>query len=203
MQSDFQRALEITLKYEGGYANHPNDPGGATQNGVTQRVYNKYRTMRRKPIRGVQHIARNELEDIYQSGYWIASGASSCEWPLSLAVFDLAVNSGAGRARQFLAEIGEVGTPRDRADRLMMRRRKFFLAIVAHNRRLAVFLQGWFSRCDQLEEAIATTRGVEAPGPIEGIKTLILNGQTFTAATVSVVGSKIYANGVKKSKVKS
>jgi lysozyme family protein len=196
--SDFQRSLKFTLIYEGGYSNNPNDPGGSTFRGVTQRTYNHYRTIRRKAIQDVRRISQAELEDVYLVNFWGPSGASAVPWPLNFACFDLAVNSGPRRAREFMAEIGEAGTPKERSMRLMMRRRKFFIAIVNHNHRLSEFLRGWFNRCDQLEQLITASSDAASPGPAEGVKTLILNGQTFTAATVSVVGSKIYANGVKK-----
>ena len=41
MRSNFDRALSLTLRYEGGYVNHPKDPGGATNKGVTQKVYDR------------------------------------------------------------------------------------------------------------------------------------------------------------------
>jgi hypothetical protein len=43
MKESFPAALAATLQYEGGYSNHPKDPGGATMRGVTQRVYDAWR----------------------------------------------------------------------------------------------------------------------------------------------------------------
>jgi lysozyme family protein len=43
MRGNFERALAAVLVHEGGYVNHPKDPGGATNKGVTQRVYDDYR----------------------------------------------------------------------------------------------------------------------------------------------------------------
>ncbi|MFZ9616196.1 MAG: glycosyl hydrolase 108 family protein, partial [Fluviibacter sp.] len=42
MERNFSEALAHTLKHEGGWANHPNDPGGATMKGVTHRTYANY-----------------------------------------------------------------------------------------------------------------------------------------------------------------
>ena len=39
MKQNFDKSLKILLKHEGGYVNHPKDPGGETNLGVTKRVY--------------------------------------------------------------------------------------------------------------------------------------------------------------------
>ena len=41
--SGFVQALPVVLRFEGGYADHPNDPGGATNKGITQAVFDAYR----------------------------------------------------------------------------------------------------------------------------------------------------------------
>ena len=42
MVSNFQRALSRVLKHEGGYVDHPKDPGGATNKGVTLATFRSY-----------------------------------------------------------------------------------------------------------------------------------------------------------------
>ncbi len=42
-QSRERASLDKLLVHEGGYVNHPKDPGGPTNKGVTQRVYEAYR----------------------------------------------------------------------------------------------------------------------------------------------------------------
>lgn len=57
MASDrYQASLKIVLVHEGGYVNHPKDPGGATNKGVTQRVYDGYRKRNGLPARSVKFI---------------------------------------------------------------------------------------------------------------------------------------------------
>ena len=209
MQSNFQRALAFTLAWEGGWSNHPKDPGGATMRGVTQRVYNGYRLKRGLKIQTVRNISQRELEEIYLLQYWNTSGANGLEWPLNAAVFDLAVNSGPGRAKEFLEEIGPQGSPLERARRLNDRRERFFHTIVAYNHDLAEFLPGWLNRLAGIRKLVASN--VPRPAPpalvqpvkLEGVKFLILNGTTYVFDSLSVVGAKLYANGVSKMKGKS
>ena len=40
--NNYEVCLERLLQHEGGYVNHPDDPGGRTNKGITQRVYERY-----------------------------------------------------------------------------------------------------------------------------------------------------------------
>ena len=103
--TNFPVCLKHVLKHEGGYVNHPRDPGGATNQGVIQRTYNSYRRRKRLPIRSVRKITKTEVGEIYKQQYWdkvrgddLPSGVDNC-------VFDYAVNSGVGRASKELQRI--------------------------------------------------------------------------------------------------
>lgn len=100
----FPRALPIILHHEGGWANDPQDPGGATMKGVIQRTYDAYRRKVGKPLRSVRHIEDAELHDIYRDGYWLAAKCDQLPAGLDLIVFDCAVNQGPVRARRFLQQ---------------------------------------------------------------------------------------------------
>ena len=93
----FDQALEIVLKHEGGYVNHPSDPGGETNFGITKRVAeaNGYHgDMRQIPMEMVR--------DIYRKDFWDAARCNEIQPELRLAVFDAAVNSGVRRSVQWL-----------------------------------------------------------------------------------------------------
>lgn len=94
----FQPSLSLTLAHEGGFVNHPKDPGGATNKGVTQAVYNAYRRNKGLEERSVRHITSAEVTDIYKKQYWLVAGCNLLPAGLDYAVFDYAVNSGPGRA---------------------------------------------------------------------------------------------------------
>lgn len=96
---NFEKALDIVLRHEGGYSNHPSDPGGETMYGITKRVamehgYNG--AMRSIPL----HIVR----DIYRKSYWLAGKCDQLPPVLRLIHFDSCVNSGVGRAAKWLQE---------------------------------------------------------------------------------------------------
>ena len=42
MKDNFDRCLRLVLKHEGGFVNHPQDPGGMTNLGVTKRVWESW-----------------------------------------------------------------------------------------------------------------------------------------------------------------
>lgn len=86
--------LERTLHYEGGFSNNPHDPGGATMEGVTQRVYDAYRIVHKLPRAPVSQIPNDELDDIYQKQYWNPIRGDILPSGLDASVFDTSVNSG-------------------------------------------------------------------------------------------------------------
>ena len=102
MKENFRSSLTQVLKYEGGYSNHPRDPGGATMKGVTQRVYDAWRRKHSLAPRSVRYLEQNELEAIYKHDYWDKVHGDDLPSGVDLAVFDLAVNSGVSRAAKML-----------------------------------------------------------------------------------------------------
>lgn len=102
MRDNLAAALKHVLQHEGGYVNHPKDPGGATNRGVTQRVYDAYRDRSGASRRSVRAITADEVADIYKRQYWDAIRGDDLPSGLDYAVFDYAVNSGPRRAAQDL-----------------------------------------------------------------------------------------------------
>lgn len=104
-KDNFITCLKHTLKWEGGYSDHPSDPGGATNYGVTHIRYNQYRQWKGLSKRPVSQITRTEMEDIYRHYYWDVVKGDDLPLGLDLAVFDYAVNSGPRRAVKHLQGI--------------------------------------------------------------------------------------------------
>lgn len=115
MKSNFEQSLDFVLEHEGGYVNHPRDPGGATNRGVTQAVYDGYRKIQGRPVQSVRLITPDELLAIYKFQYWDRVQGDFLPIGLDYAVFDFAVNSGVGRASKYLqavlgvAQDGQIG----------------------------------------------------------------------------------------------
>ncbi|RWB66588.1 glycoside hydrolase family 108 protein [Mesorhizobium sp.] len=89
-----KEALARVLAHEGDYSNHPDDPGGATMKGVTQRVYDAYRKSKGLGTRSVRLITNAELYDIYDRQYWDAVKGDDLPAGIDYVLFDGAVNSG-------------------------------------------------------------------------------------------------------------
>lgn len=101
MPIEFEDALKFVLKWEGGFTNHPKDPGGATNKGITQKVYDVYKVSRKHPKMSVKHILDFEVKEIYETKYWDLVRAKWLKAPLGLVMFDTAVNFGpAGAIRR-------------------------------------------------------------------------------------------------------
>ena len=105
MRSTFSNALALVLVHEGGFVNHPNDPGGATNKGITWRTYAAWRRSRDLGPQSVQSITDEEVAAIYEQQYWDAVRADDLPLGLDYALFDFAVNSGPARAAKFLQRI--------------------------------------------------------------------------------------------------
>lgn len=109
MIENIEMAMEWMLAHEGGYVNHPADPGGATNRGVTQRVYDMYRRRQKQSPRSVRAITPDEVAEIYKAQYWDAVRGDELPSGVDYAVFDYAVNSGPKRAVMELQRVVGAG----------------------------------------------------------------------------------------------
>ena len=101
MQSNFDTCLKLMLEHEGDYVDHPKDPGGRTNHGVTQRVWEEWvgHEVDEKQMRALTH---ETVAPLYKRKYWDACRADDLVSGVDYCVFDVAVNSGPGRAIKFL-----------------------------------------------------------------------------------------------------
>jgi lysozyme family protein len=102
MKESFPLALTYVLRSEGGYVNNPHDKGGATNHGITQRVYNAWRVNHGNKLRSVALIDDEEVASIYRYQYWDAVRGDELPAGVDYAVFDAAVNSGPVHAAKWL-----------------------------------------------------------------------------------------------------
>jgi len=174
MNRTFERALPLVLKHEGGFANHPKDPGGATMKGVTLATFRRY-----KPgasVADLKAISADMLARIYRDGYWNAVRADDLPSGVDYCVFDFAVNSGPGRAAEYLQAIAGVAQDGKIGPQTIAAVAKLDPASVINslcNRRLAflkrlktwpTFGKGWESRVAGVrKEALAMVGSTPAP----------------------------------------
>tara|TARA_B100000989_G_scaffold120888_1_gene89195 strand:- start:25820 stop:26329 length:510 start_codon:yes stop_codon:yes gene_type:complete len=98
--SNFQKCLEIILHHEGGYVNHPKDPGGETNLGVTKRVYEEW-----GGNKDMKDLTVEDVAPIYKKNYWDRVKGDSLPTGLDLCIFDFAVNAGPGRAAKMIQKM--------------------------------------------------------------------------------------------------
>ena len=101
MNSNFDACLKKLLIHEGNFVNHPSDPGGMTNLGVTAKVWEEWvgHPVDEKQMRA---LTPELVAPLYRKKYWDACRANDLISGLDYCVFDVAVNSGVGRAIKFL-----------------------------------------------------------------------------------------------------
>lgn len=90
---NFELAIERILQAEGGYVNHPSDPGGETQWGISKRSY---------PTLDIKNLTRNQAKAIYQRDFWSVVHADEMYDGVAFQTLDFAVNSGIQTAIRYL-----------------------------------------------------------------------------------------------------
>ena len=107
MNQNFDKCMSMLLKHEGGYVNHPSDPGGMTNLGITKRTYDEYHGTDIDE-EGMRNLKKSGVEPIYRQNYWNRCRCQDLPSGVDWAVFDFAVNAGTGRAAKALQKAVEV-----------------------------------------------------------------------------------------------
>lgn len=161
MRANFENALALTLRWEGGYADNHTDPGGATNFGVTRATLAHVRG-RAVSKAEVKALTKAEATTIYRQLYWDKIGGDSLPAGLDCAVFDCAVNSGPARALAYLRQVAGRTKLRDVSDAELAELpsaeaiRNFTKARLAFLERLKtfrIFGRGWRARVLAVEAA--------------------------------------------------
>tara|TARA_X000001388_G_scaffold77607_2_gene79421 strand:+ start:726 stop:1232 length:507 start_codon:yes stop_codon:yes gene_type:complete len=96
MTEKFNKAVKLILKHEGGYVDHPDDPGGETNFGISKRAF---------PDVDIKNLTEEKAAEIYKEKYWRKIFGPSLPPALAIHVFDYAVNSGVKRASKTLQRL--------------------------------------------------------------------------------------------------
>jgi lysozyme family protein len=107
MKENWEKSFALVLKSEGGYVNNPKDPGGMTNLGVTKRNWEVFlnRDVTEAEMRA---LTPDAVKPFYKAMYWDKIKGDELPSGVDYAAYDLAVNSGTGKAAKFLQEIAGV-----------------------------------------------------------------------------------------------
>jgi lysozyme family protein len=173
--SSYDASLRRLLLSEGGYSNHPSDPGGPTNFGITIADYRKY-VKPNATAADVKAMKVEEAKAIYRARYWDAQRCDELPAGVDYAVFDYGVSSGIGRSKRVLQRV--VGVEADGAFGPVT-----MAAVAAHDPKKVVtdlcderlrflqtlktwkvFSKGWSRRVAEVRAAaMAMAAGVAAP----------------------------------------
>ena len=137
----FKSAIPTIFLHEGGYVNHPNDPGGETNFGITKRTY---------PHLDIKNLTKAQARKIYRRDFLNPGKYEKIDnQQAATKVFDLAVNMGPRRAHRLLQKAVRA-TNKVPASKLLQELRAvavlFYVNLVFKNADRAVFLRGWLRR---------------------------------------------------------
>ena len=184
MRENFDKWLQTELRYEGGFSNHPRDPGGVTLEGIIQRVYDGFRDRAGKPRRPLTPQMRGtgewqaERNAIFRKQYWDAVRGDELPAGVDLFVADSAVNSGPHQAVLWLQRAlgnvkvnGELGEATLAAlmlcsdhDALIADMASRRLGMLRHLSTWDAFGKGWSARVSNVK-AIGQKWAVGSVGP--------------------------------------
>jgi lysozyme family protein len=150
----FKDLIDGILTREGGYVDHPSDPGGETKYGIAKRSH---------PKEDIKNLTKERAAEIYEEDYWTPSRASSIPGSLQETYFDMVVNMGQRRAVKILQEAcnskgcklvvdGLIGRNTIRESkkiddsRLKVFRILFYTDLIKRKPKLADFIVGWIRR---------------------------------------------------------
>jgi len=173
---NFGESLTRVLKHEGGWSDHPKDPGGATNRGITLATLSTWRG-RKVTKAEVKALTVEEAGAIYRANYWNVVKGDDLPAGVDFAVFDFAVNSGPARAARHLQALvgtaadGVIGPktlaavkakdPKDLVRSLTRSRLDFLSRLDTW----PIFGKGWRARVLDVEKAALAMAG-EAPAPV-------------------------------------
>lgn len=169
MKQNFDQCLTWLLAHEGGFVDHPDDPGGMTNKGITAKTYQKWlsETVDVSAVvdeEAMRNIPANHVSKIYREEYWIKISGDNLPDGLDWSVFDWAVNSGPGRSARAIQKIVGVKADGDIGPNTLTAIRKYDAASLvddmyfkrqAFYERLKTFETfglGWTRRNDETRE---------------------------------------------------
>lgn len=147
-EDKFQKCMEFVFKWEGGLVNHPSDPGGLTNFGISKRAYPHLTDEQ------IINMTKETAMALYRIDYWEPNGFDYIEWPLCLVGFDTCVNSGATRWKFFLDKARTLNPTKKQSKEianLVIDLRREYYNDLGKKDKYKHFLKGWLNRLKDLE----------------------------------------------------
>lgn len=161
MQGNFRHCLDLVLQSEGGWVNHPSDPGGETNLGVTKRVWEEWVG---HPVESLKKLTKDDVAPLYEQKYWRPCYGEVLPRGLDYSLFTFGVNAGPGRSVKLLQQSlglvcdGIIG-PRvreklsnsniaDVIQRFTKLRREYYRSLAT----FSIFGRGWIARTNKEEQ---------------------------------------------------
>ena len=173
----YYESLRRLLAHEGGYTNHPSDPGGPTNFGITIHDYRKY-VKPNATAADVRAMQLGEAKAIYRAKYWTAQRCDELPAGVDYSIFDYGVNSGIGRSGKVLRRVVGLSDHThiltDEVLRAVTKRDPKALVIAINDERLAflkrlktwpVFGAGWGRRVAEVRSLSLRLASERAPWP--------------------------------------
>lgn len=159
MIDNFERCVQVVIHGrgawagEGGFVMNRNDPGGATNFGITRATLSRW-LGRPATVTEVRNLKEITARAIYLKFYWRPAGCDALPRGVDLMAFDIAVNSGVSRAYKLLAAAGD-GQPAQRIEALHKARMGFWKRCKDKAGRLLwpIFGRGWKNRETAVRQA--------------------------------------------------
>ena len=163
--NNFRKCVDVVLRHEGGFSDHPHDPGGATNLGITLNTLKEWRGDNSLTADDVRNLTVDEAREIYRTRYWNVLRCDDLPAGVDLVVFDFGVNAGPSRSAKVLQKVvgaeadGSVGpatlaatkaqSSRDVVTQMSQLRLEFYRGLSTW----PTFGRGWTNRTNAVQEA--------------------------------------------------
>ena len=151
MQGNFRHCLDLVLQSEGGWVNHPSDPGGETNLGVTKRVWEEWVG---HPVESLKKLTKDDVAPLYEQKYWRPCYGEVLPRGLDLVVFSIGcVPDGVigPRTRGLISESNIANL----IAKFSESRREYYRSL----KNFPIFGKGWLARVDREEsEALSMAK---------------------------------------------
>jgi len=106
MPTPFAAAADFVLAHEGGFVNHPADPGGATNYGLSLRFLRQVGVDVDQDgdvdVEDVRLLTREQAVDLLRVHFWTPGGYDALPDAVAVKLLDLAYNTGPRQAHRLL-----------------------------------------------------------------------------------------------------